>query len=282
MKNVMIIVNYNDFETTKRLLNNVKDYKCIDKIIVVDNHSKDNSLIKLESMNIKKLEVLETGENRGYSFALNIGSKRAIDLYKECNLIISNSDIIIDSEHDLIDLINILSNTRVIVAPNIIEDNNLSRGWRIPTPMDDVKQNIIGYGEKYFNKKLRYDDLYYSKQLTKVDTVSGCFFLIKSKHLQEIDFFDENVFLYYEENIFGIKTKKLNKTIVINNDVDVIHDHAKTIDKNIKRINKYKILKKSQLYFEKNYNNANFFELLLLRITAFCTKILLYIKYLFD
>lgn len=282
MKNVMIIVNYNDFETTKGLLDNVKGYKCIDKIIVVDNNSRDNSLIKLESLNIKKLEVLESGENRGYSFALNIGAKRAIDLFGDCNIIISNSDIIIDSENDLKDLINTLSDTRVIVAPNIIEDNSLSRGWRIPTPMDDVKQNIIGYGLKYFDKKLRYDDLYYSKRLTKVDTVSGCFFLIKSKHLEEIDFFDEGVFLYYEENIFGIKTKRLNKAIVINNDIDVVHDHAKTIDKNIKRINKYKILKKSQYYFEKKYNNANFFELLLLKVTAFCTKILLYIKYLFD
>ena len=282
MKNVMIIVNYNDFETTKRLLNNVKDYKCLDKIIVVDNHSNDNSLIKLENLNIKKLEVLESGENKGYSYALNIGSKRAIDLYKECNLIISNSDIIIDSEYDLKELIDTLSDTRVIVAPNIIEDNSLSRGWKIPTPMDDVKQNIIGYGEKYFNKKLRYDDMYYSKKITKVDTVSGCFFLIRSKHLQSINFFDENVFLYYEENIFGIKTKVLNKTIVINNDIDIVHDHAKTIDKNVKRINKYKILKRSQYYFEKNYNNANVFELFLLKITAFITKILLYIKYIFD
>lgn len=282
MKNIMIIVNYNDFETTKRLLENVKDYKCLDKIIVVDNHSRDNSLIKLEHLNIKKLEVLESGENKGYSFALNIGAKRAIDLYGDCNLIISNSDIIIDSERDLKDLINTISDTRVIVAPNIIEDNNLSRGWKIPTPMDDVKQNIIGYGEKYFNKKLKYGDSYYSKNLSKVDTVSGCFFLIRSKHLQEIDFFDENVFLYYEENIFGIKTKRLNKLIVINNDIDVVHDHAKTIDKNIKRINKYKILKRSQYYFEKTYNNANLFELFLLKITAFFTKMLLYIKYLFN
>ena len=282
MKNVMIIVNYNDYETTIRLIKNIKDYKCIDKIIVVDNHSSDNSLLKLESINIKHLEVLETNENKGYSYALNIGAKRAIELYKECNLIISNSDIIIDSENDLKDLIDTLSDTRVIVAPNIIEDNSLSRGWRIPTPFDDIKQNIIGYGEKYFNKKLRYDDLYYSKHLTKVDTVSGCFFLIRSKHLENINFFDENVFLYYEENIFGIKTKRLNKTIVINNDVDVVHNHAKTINKNLKRINKYKILKKSQIYFEKTYNKANIFELLLLRLTAFITKILLYIKYIFD
>lgn len=282
MKNVMIIVNYKDVDTTKRLVNNVKDYKCLDKIIVVDNNSLDDSLIKLESMNIKKLEVIESGENKGYSYALNIGAKRAIDLYNNCNLIISNSDIIIDSERDLIELINTLSETNVIVAPNIIEDNSLSRGWKIPTPVDDIKQNIIGYGEKYFNTHLRYSDNYYSKKLSKVDTVSGCFFLIKSSHLVNINYFDENVFLYYEENIFGIKTKILKKNIVINNDVDVVHDHAKTIDKNIKRINKYKILKKSQLYFEREYNKANSFQLFLLKFSAFVTKILLYIKYFFD
>ena len=282
MKNVMIIVNYKDVDTTIKLINNVKDYKILDKIIVVDNNSLDNSLKKLENLNIKKLEVIESGVNNGYSFALNIGAKRAIEEYSECNLIISNSDIIIDSEFDLKDLIDTLSEKNVIVAPNIIEDNSLSRGWRIPTPSDDIKQNIIGYGQKYFNKRLRYDDLYYNKHLSKVETVSGCFFLITSKHLQDIDYFDENVFLYYEENIFGYKTKKLNKNIVINNDVDVVHDHAKTIDKNLKRINKYKILKKSQIYFEKTYNKANIFELFLLKLTAFITKLLLYIKYLFD
>ena len=282
MKNVLIIVNYKDVATTIRLINNVKDYKVLDKIIVVDNHSLDNSINKLNQLNIKHLIVIETKENKGYSYALNIGCKKAIELYNNCNLIISNSDIIIDSEHDLIELINTLSDTKVIVAPNIIEDNHLSRGWRLPTPMDDVKQNIIGYGKKYFDKHLRYSDNYYDKHLSKVDTVSGCFFLITSKHLKDINYFDENVFLYYEENIFGVKTKKLNKLIVINNDIDVVHDHAKTIDKNLKRINKYKILKKSQLYYEKKYNKANIFEVLLLKITAFITKLLLYIKYLID
>ena len=282
MKNVFVIVNYKDSDTTIRLINNIKDYKVIDKIIVVDNASNDGSVFKIESLKIKKLKVIESKENNGYSSALNIGCKYAIKEYKECNLIISNSDIIIDSEHDLKDLIDTLSNTNVIVAPNIIEDNKLSRGWHIPTPMDDFKQNLIIGGSAYLDKHLRYSDSYYSKHLSKVETVSGCFFLITSKHLKDINFFDENVFLYYEENIFGIKTKQLHKNIVINNDVDVVHDHAKTINKNLKRINKYKILKQSQYYFNKTYNKANIFELMLIKVSAFLTKIILFIKYLVD
>ncbi|MBR1416818.1 MAG: glycosyltransferase family 2 protein [Bacilli bacterium] len=282
MKNIMVIVNYRDVLTTIRLLDNVKEYKILDEIIVVDNHSKDNSVLKLNNLNIKKMTVIETKENKGYSYALNIGCKEAIRKYKDCNLIISNSDIIIDREKDLKELINTLSDTNVIVAPNIIEDNKLSRGWHIPSPVDDIKQNIIFFGKNYFDKKLRYSDAYYKNHLSKVDTVSGCFFLVKSKHLENIDYFDENVFLYYEENIFGIKTKRLKKNIVINNDIDVVHDHAKTIDKNLKRINKYKILKQSQYYFEKCYNNANKLELLMLSISAKITQIFLFIKYIFD
>ena len=64
-------------------------------------------------------------------------------------------------------------------------------------------------------------------------------------------YFDEGVFLYYEENIMGIKTKKLGKNIIVCNNVDVIHDHSVSIDKSLKRIKKYDILKTSQEYFEK-------------------------------
>ena len=49
----MVIINYNDYKTTKILLNNVKDYDSLDSIVVVDNHSTDNSykiLKKLENL----------------------------------------------------------------------------------------------------------------------------------------------------------------------------------------------------------------------------------------
>jgi len=112
-----------------------------------------------------------------------------------------------------------------------------------------------------------------------VDVVSGCFFLIRSTVLKEINFLDENTFLYYEENILSKKIKELNKDIVINNNVLVVHNHSVTIDKNVKRINKYKIQKKSQYYYEKEYNKANGFELFMLKLTSNVTKIILSIWY---
>lgn len=278
----MVIVNYNDYETTKRLLDNVKDYKVLKEIVVVDNKSTDNSLEELRKLKNKKITIIDSGENKGYSYALNVGCKYLIDKYKSLNIVISNSDIIIDSELDIKDLNSYISTKNVIVGPTIIQGNDLNRGFKIPTPWQDIKQNIVFFGKRVLAKELSYPDNYYHKDISKVDTVSGCFFMISSKHLEDMGYFDENVFLYYEENIMGIKTKKLGKNIIVCNNVDVIHDHSVSIDKSLKRIKKYDILKTSQEYFEKTYNGANKMELFFLKVFRYLTRILLLIKYLVD
>lgn len=278
----MVIVNYNDYETTKRLLDNVKDYKVLKEIVVVDNKSTDNSLEELRKLKNKKITIIDSGENKGYSYALNVGCKYLVDKYKSLNIVISNSDIIIDSELDIKDLNSYISTKNVIVGPTIIQGNDLNRGFKIPTPWQDIKQNIVFFGKRVLAKELSYPDNYYHKDISKVDTVSGCFFMISSKHLEDMGYFDENVFLYYEENIMGIKTKKLGKNIIVCNNVDVIHDHSVSIDKSLKRIKKYDILKTSQEYFEKTYNGANKIELFFLKVFRYLTRILLLIKYLVD
>ena len=282
MKNGIVIVNYNDYKTTKRLINNIKDYKVFDKIVIVDNKSSDNSLKELKKLENKQIVVIDSGENKGYSYALNVGCKYLIDKYKECKIIVSNSDIIIQSENDIKDLFELVKGKNVIVGPTIIEGNNLNRGWIVPKPMDDVAMNILGLYKKYQKRHLMYQDSYYNKDISKVGTVSGCFFAISSKHLEEMGYFDENVFLYYEENIMGVKTKDLGKNIIVANNIDVIHDHAVSIDKSLKRIKKYDILKNSQYYFEKTYNHASKGELFLLRLTNKITRVILLIKYMID
>lgn len=278
----MVIVNYNDYKTTKRLLDNVKDYKILKEIVVVDNKSTDNSLEELRKLKNKKITIIDSGNNKGYSYALNVGCKYLIDKYKSLNIVISNSDIIIESELDIKDLNSYISAKNVIVGPTIIQGNDLNRGFKIPTPWQDIKQNIVFFGKRVLAKELSYPDNYYHKEISKVDTVSGCFFMIASKHLEEMGYFDEGVFLYYEENIMGIKTKKLGKNIIVANNVDVIHDHSVSIDKSLKRIKKYDILKTSQEYFEEVYNRASKIELFFLKVFRYLTRFLLLIKYLVD
>ena len=70
----------------------------------------------------------------------------------------------------------------------------------------------------------------------------------------------------------------MNKKLVVDNRVSVIHDHSVTIDKTVKRINKYKILKASQKYYVKNYLKGNMFEMALLYITNKLSLMILYIR----
>ena len=280
MKTGIIIVNYNDFTSTEKLINNIKDYRVIDKIVVVDNHSSDDSPQKLKKLKLPKLKVIINEENKGYSYAINTGAKYLIDEYKECNIIISNADVIIEKEEDIETLIKLLHRKNVgIVAPTILERGTKNRGWKNPTPKQEIVLNLA-YIHRFFRKKyLYYDDDYYQGDFSIVDVLSGCFFLIQSKTLQAVNYLDDHVFLYYEENILAKKLQVKKKINLISNKVTIIHNHSVTIDKSLKRIKKYKAQKKSQYYFEVEYNNASLLERMLLKLTAWLSQIILSIGY---
>lgn len=277
-----IIINYNDFKTTNKLINNIKDYKIIDEIVVVDNNSKDNSKKELEKN--KNITLIKNEKNYGFAKAINIGCKYLIEKYKECYIFISNSDIRIDKESDLKELITSFKIKDVaVVGPVLQEPSNISKGWRLTSVFEDILLDIPLINRLYRNKLITYKESYYQNHITYVDMVKGCFFAVDSKALEKVNYFDENTFLYYEENILAKKLKVRNYKTVINNKVLVYHDHAVTISKNVNNINRYKITKDSMMYYEKNYNDANKFELLILNllnsINLIFKKIILKIKH---
>lgn len=278
MKTVFLIINYNDADTTLTLLNNIKEYKKIDRILIVDNNSTDNSFNILKGYENDKIEIVKTNVNKGYGAGINFGVKHLVNELGRCYIIVSNSDIIIEEENDIKELINTFNQDTAIVAPIIKEQDNLNRGWKIPTPLKDTLLNLPLIHKWLRPKLLGYKNY---QDITEVEVVSGCFFIIDSDSLEKANFYDEDVFLYYEENIMAKKLKKLNKKTLLNTNVSVIHNHSVTIDKNINRIKKYKTLKKSQMYFQKNYNKANIFERFLLLLTNKLTLLLIYISSIF-
>lgn len=278
MKTGMVIVHYNDSESVNALINNIKDYKILDSIVIVDNNSKKEEKEKI--IKDSRIEIIENNDNKGFSYAINIGTKYLINKLGKCNLVISNSDIIINSESDLKELTSLLDNKDIgVVAPTILENGSINRGWKNPTPLIDALMNIV-YIHKHIRKKhIFYNEEHYKDKISYVDVVSGAFFLIKSDVLEEINFLDENVFLYYEENILAKRIKDINKKTIVSNEIRIIHNHSVSIDKNIKKIKKLKLQKKSQYYFQTRYNNANVFEKLLLKMTAFLSRCILRIVY---
>lgn len=278
----MVIINYNDYKTTSFLLDSIKDYKCLDLIVVVDNKSTDDSLKHLKKYENNKIKIIETEENKGYAAGLNAGAKEVIKKLKNCNIIFSNSDVIINKEDDLEKLSkDIGKHSIAVVGPTIVENRSLNRGWMLPTIKDEIKFNLPLVSRKY-RKEILYDDEHYNEDLSIVGVVSGCFFCVSGKVLEEVDYFDEATFLYYEEQILSKKLEEKDYQVAVDNNVVIIHNHSVTIDKNINKINKYKELKKSQRYFVKEYLEATDKELKWLDFTNRLSLVILYIRCFFK
>lgn len=276
---VFVIINYNTKALAEKLVANVKDYQSISKILIVDNASTDDSYQELKKLENNRIEVLQAEENKGFSAGMNIGAKRAIELFSKCDIIFSNTDIIISSEETIEILQTALKMRRVAVAsPVVFQENTISRGWKIPSAKEEILINLPGIGKKFQKKYMFYDEDHYKGKYSYVEAVSGCFFMIKSEALKRVNYFDENVFLYYEENILGEKLRNSSYTLVICNEALIIHDHSVSIDHNVGTINKFKILKTSQRYFQKKYHYATEKEIRKLKFTSNLTLITIYIR----
>ena len=168
MKNAIIILNYNDWENTKLLVQDIKKYKTLDYIIIVDNKSTDDSIIELKKLESDKIILLEAKENNGYAAGNNIGIQYAIEKLNVENIIISNPDIIV-REKDLEVLLSDLENENVsVIAPVIKEPFGISHGWKLPTFLSEFIANIP------FVRRFEFSLLSYPKENYKEDLTSRC------------------------------------------------------------------------------------------------------------
>ena len=260
----IVILNYNDYEETYKFVESIKDFKVLNEIIVVDNASTDGSLNILKKLENKKIKVIGAKENEGYSSGNNLGIKELGN--RVDYIIISNPDITV-SEKTIKKLKDDLDEdpSKSLIAPVVKQQGKEFRGWRLPNYTDELLSNI-NYVQRKAKEKLYYDESKYTDEFTRVEAVSGCFFMIRRDVLNLIGNFDDSTFLYYEENILGKKLETINKSSYIDNTVSVNHNLSVSVDKSFNSINKYKMLKKSQKYYVKYYLKINIFGIILLEI----------------
>ena len=65
MNLALIVLNYNDYETTIKYINSIKDYRTINYIIVVDNYSTNNSYNILKEYESDKIKAIRTEKKGG-------------------------------------------------------------------------------------------------------------------------------------------------------------------------------------------------------------------------
>lgn len=268
----LVIVNYNDSDNTVKLVKSVLKYKSIKRIVVVDNNSYTSEVNKLKKIADKKVTITLNDGNYGYAYALNIGAKCINETIDNAIICLSNTDISIGNENVLLSMAKLMTNEVKCVMPKVKENGVFKYGWQLTSPLQDLIANIPLINRAFRRDIINYPDDYF-KDNNCVDVIYGCFFMVEGQTLKEIDYFDDKTFLYYEEYILAQKLKAKGKMSVVDTSVYVEHKHNAVIGSNVNLRDKYKIYKKSQLYYEKVYNKANIIEMILFKLFYFINLI---------
>ena len=282
-----VVLNYNDATTTKKLVDALCTWeKEKFSIIVVDNQSLDNSFQCLREQYAleSNVVVIQSERNGGYSYGNNYGVKYALEHFNPKYIAIANPDIQIDEKTccELIETFNVDSSV-AMVAPVM---KNLNGEYRIysqklPTYFDDLKACFKESKSKTIEEeKLEYLDN--NKKMIITQMLPGSFFVVRSKCFKEIGMFDENVFLFCEERILGKKIMIRGYKAVLRSDLFFVHAHSVSIRKTYDTIKTWKILMESRYYYEKKYNNVDFFRRIIIKtsmrifLCRLCLKLKLY------
>ncbi|WP_034769650.1 glycosyltransferase family 2 protein [Exiguobacterium artemiae] len=274
-----IIVNYNTAilveECIDSLLKN-KSLKEIEfEIVVVDNGSNDNSVSFLTKKYIKfsNIKVIDSKENNGFGKGNNIGVSNSDGEFICC----INSDTI-SQNTDYLEILSNFKNEKIgILGAKILnKDNSIqSLGFKKPSVKNDFLLSFLFWN---FNliKKIRYHN-YTDKGLINVDWVSGCFFLIRKVTFEEVEGFDEKIFMYSEDLDLSVRVGNMGLQNYVLDTTDIYHLHGGST--NNKKPNFQKMLDEKKNYFYVIQKNklANSLELFLIKIFTKMHVLMLYI-----
>lgn len=261
----LIVLNYNDSNDTVNCVNQLLSFEMDLKIVIVDNCSDDNSyaVLKREFQGVSNIDLIRTPWNGGYSRGNNLGIKYALNKYAINIIGIVNPDVILPCKEILINLADrLFSNEKfAVIGASAIDGegkfNPNYSAWNLPNPKELIWNQCIL--SKRYKKETTYKMV--EAGLARVDCVAGCFLLAKAAILKEIGFFDENVFLYNEENILGFKIKQAGYQEVLAIDQFYYHNHKTRQDSNITLMKKLQTggqSFKSRCYLCKTYYSKRY------------------------
>jgi GT2 family glycosyltransferase len=270
----IIIVSYNTEKITRRCLinlkNNLKKYSISHEVVVVDNGSKDGSLIMLNNLvlNWKELKVIASSRNLGFGKANNLGLSKTNSRY----VLYLNSDAIV-SDVDFRDLINVFKTqknlgalTVKVLLSNGLIDPASHRGfptlWRSFTYFFGLEKFFINIpilnrlfgGYHLTNLNLN--------EIHEIDVPTGAFLLTKREVLKKIGGFDLSYFAYGEDIEMAWQIKSLGLKILYYPLWTVLHlksmSGLKKNDEKIKKKTSFYFYDSMKIFYRKHYAKKNF------------------------
>lgn len=260
MKINCVILNYNDADTVLGLVDKICGYQSLDKIVIVDNASTDDSWSKLESLkdkNRENVDVIRSEKNGGYGAGNNLGVRHAVEVNKADFVLIANPDVKF-SEACVLTLAGILHrHPELAVATARMVDQTYGEtknGWKIHGFWGELFA-MGPISRRVFKKFLNYPENYFEgKKAVYVDAVHGSMLMVNGTKFLEVGGYDEGIFLYQEETVLASRLKAHGYKSVLLLNQKYRHEHSVSISKSFKgQMDRQKLRHASVMYYMKNY-----------------------------
>lgn len=188
----VILVNWNGSDDTLNCLESIyastyQDYF----IVVVDNGSHNDQISKLKQSKFD-FELIETGENLGYTGGNNKGIEYALDCKVDYVFLLNNDTYIAPNTLQNIILAADMDKQIGISSPKIFFHPARHLIWSAGAALN--QRFLMGYSFGY-----KVEDKGQFDQASDVDYVTGCAMLIKSKVLREVGMLSDDYFAVCED-----------------------------------------------------------------------------------
>ena len=216
----VVITSFKSDDKIFGCLNSI-DNQC--QVILVENSSDIKIKEKIEKQ-FKNVNCILSGENLGYGKANNIGLKKVKSKYA----LILNPDASLDKY-------------------------TLSSFLKLAEKHPEFSI-IAPYKQEY--KQSNFD--LEKTNLVKVKNVKGFAMFLNLKEFEEIGYFDENFFIYFEEIDLCKRLTNSNKEIYLSSSITINHEgaqsHNKSINTEMELSRNWHWMWSSFYYYKKNYN----------------------------
>ncbi len=186
----IITVNFNGLKDTSELIESLQRLISLSyEIIVVDNASKENEALALQSK-YPTIITIRSEQNLGFSGGNNLGICQAKGKY----IFLLNNDTFIEEDTFQFLIEKIENNPKIgAVSPKIkfaFPPRNIQFAGYLPLSSITLRNELIGFGEE---DKEQYENS------TRTPYCHGAAMMVKKEVIEKVGYMPEIYFLYYEE-----------------------------------------------------------------------------------
>jgi len=214
----IIILSYQRYETTERLVSQLVNFKWENiSIILVDNNSFDKAGKRIKEK-FEKIHLIQLEENRGFCGGNNAGIEYCINNNIPYTLILNDDTILAPDFHKkLVDKIAVIPDSIFAIIGKIFCNDENNTVWYAGGKLSYIQ----GIGKHYGHFLPDSSDYNTPKQ---VNYLTGCMIFSPTELYSQVGNLKNEIFAYLDDTEFSMRLKKAGIKIYYEPSIVLYHD----------------------------------------------------------